>query len=438
LKYNPSMKLTSYPHLVKEWHPTKNGELTPDDFTHGSVKKVWWLCPKVEDHEWKATINNRSNGTGCPFCAGSGTSQPEIRILCELKYLFGSDEIAWRSRIDGVEIDIFISKYNIGIEYDGSHWHKGKLQTDEDKNKFFQIKDIQIIRVREHPLEVISINDIVVQQYSLTKDNLNALIMKIKAGLKQPVEINFDDYINNSTFLNEKEFNRFISFLPSPPPEYSFLNTNPEIVKQWHHEKNNPLKPENFTQYSGKKVWWKCSKGDDHEWKTTIAHRSGGRGCPFCSGKKTSKSNNLLARNPKVASEWHPTKNGNFRPENFTYGSDKKFWWKCPEGEDHEWETTIKHRSIGQDCPFCAGKKASKTNNLLVKNPKLASEWHPTKNKDLKPEELTPRSGKKVWWQCPKSEAHEWKGIIHDRSKRGKGGCPFCSGRKTLNYDLFK
>ena len=40
------MKLSSYPHLVKEWHPTKNGELTPDDFTHGTHKKVWWLCSK--------------------------------------------------------------------------------------------------------------------------------------------------------------------------------------------------------------------------------------------------------------------------------------------------------------------------------------------------------------------------------------------------------
>jgi hypothetical protein len=37
------MKLSSIPHLVKEWHPTKNGDLTPDDFTHGSNKKVWWL-----------------------------------------------------------------------------------------------------------------------------------------------------------------------------------------------------------------------------------------------------------------------------------------------------------------------------------------------------------------------------------------------------------
>ena len=52
------MKLTSFPHLVKEWHPTKNGELTPDDFTHGSHKKVWWLCHK--GHSYDAAPSKRT------------------------------------------------------------------------------------------------------------------------------------------------------------------------------------------------------------------------------------------------------------------------------------------------------------------------------------------------------------------------------------------
>jgi hypothetical protein len=429
--------LAKNPLLASEWHPTKNKDLKPEDFTPMSTKKVWWQCPKSEDHEWESTIGNRSYGNGCPFCAGSGTSQPEIRILCELKYLFGSDEIAWRSRIDGVEIDIFISKYNIGVEFDGSYWHKGKLQTDVDKNKFFQTKGIQIIRVREHPLQVISKNDVIVQQKPLTKDDLNALILNIKAGLKLPLKINCDDYIGNSSFLNEKEFKRFISFLPSPPPEYSILRTHPEISKQWHYEKNSPLKPENFTFGSQKKVWWKCPKGEEHEWEIGIVRRcSLGRGCPFCAGKRVSKTNNLLARNPKVASEWHPTMNNDLKPEDFTYGSDKKVWWQCPKDNDHEWEAVIKNRSRGLGCPFCSGKKVSKTNNLLARNPKVASEWHPTKNKDLKPEDFTLMSGKKVWWQCPKSKDHEWEACINDRSRGSR--CPFCAGRKILNYDLFK
>ena len=54
--------------LISEWHPEKNDSLVPDDFTAGSRKKVWWKCSKGDDHEWEATIQNRTRGTNCPFC----------------------------------------------------------------------------------------------------------------------------------------------------------------------------------------------------------------------------------------------------------------------------------------------------------------------------------------------------------------------------------
>ena len=56
-----------YPDLVKEWHPTKNGKLTPYDVTPGSGKKVWWKFD--QDHEWKVIISSRTRGNGCPYCA---------------------------------------------------------------------------------------------------------------------------------------------------------------------------------------------------------------------------------------------------------------------------------------------------------------------------------------------------------------------------------
>ena len=68
--------LSSYPELVKEWHPTKNGDLKPEDFTLGSIKKVWWLCP--EGHEYLSVIGNRAKKnkpTGCPYCSGNRVSE---------------------------------------------------------------------------------------------------------------------------------------------------------------------------------------------------------------------------------------------------------------------------------------------------------------------------------------------------------------------------
>ena len=55
------------PDLVKEWHPSANGSLTPRKVTIGYAKKVWWICR--DSHEWRATIKSRMNGSGCPICS---------------------------------------------------------------------------------------------------------------------------------------------------------------------------------------------------------------------------------------------------------------------------------------------------------------------------------------------------------------------------------
>ena len=149
--------------------------------------------------------------------------------------------------------------------------------------------------MRQEPLEFTSVNDIAVSKKPLTKEDLNNLVLKIKSVLKEPEEINFDDYMSKSFFLNDKSFKRFISFFPSPPPEYSLLNTHPELAKEWNFQKNSPLKPEYFTYGSDKKVWWQCSNNHEHEWEAKIANRSrGGSHCSIC------RKNNILKNQLKL------------------------------------------------------------------------------------------------------------------------------------------
>jgi hypothetical protein len=59
--------------LSREWHPTKNKNLTPKDVTTGNNNKAWWLCSK--GHEWPAVIQSRSRGAGCPYCIGLYASE---------------------------------------------------------------------------------------------------------------------------------------------------------------------------------------------------------------------------------------------------------------------------------------------------------------------------------------------------------------------------
>lgn len=59
-----------------------------------------------------------------------------------------------------------------------------------------------------------------------------------------------------------------------------FAKIHPELVEEWHNEKNGELTPFDVPSSSKRKVWWKCNFG--HEWFADIDHRHQGRGCPFC------------------------------------------------------------------------------------------------------------------------------------------------------------
>ena len=64
------------PERAKEWHPTKNGGLQPEDVALNYSKRVWWQCKR--GHEWQTTPNCRERGTGCPFCNSVATSRLEL------------------------------------------------------------------------------------------------------------------------------------------------------------------------------------------------------------------------------------------------------------------------------------------------------------------------------------------------------------------------
>ena len=144
---------------------------------------------------------------------------------------------------------------------------------------------------------------------------------------------------------------------------------------------------------------------------------------------KLTNSYNLKKINPKLAKEWHPTKNGNLTPKDVLPKSGKKVWWRCTN--DHDRHASIISRARGKGCPSCPIKTAPAEYNLQVVNPKLAKEWHPVKNGDLTPKDVFPGSHKKVWWLCEKG--HAWKAFVFSR-KRGSG-CPHCNRQeRSLAY----
>ena len=68
--------------------------------------------------------------------------------------------------------------------------------------------------------------------------------------------------------------------------------------------------------------------------------------------------------------------------------------------------------------------------SLYAAQPDVAARWHPTKNNNLSPKDVTPGSGKKVWWQCEKG--HEWEAVIYSVTASKTNGCPYCNSKKLL------
>jgi len=207
-----------------------------------------------------------------------------------------------------------------------------------------------------------------------------------------------------------------------------FLINHKSLMLEWDYNKNEQLglNPGELSFGSNKKAWWICPKG--HNYEAVIQSRViRGDGCPYCSGHKAIQGvNDLATLYPQITEEWDYKKNEKLGlyTSAVSYGSSKKAWWVCPKG--HEYETAINRRTLrGNGCPICSGHKTvSGVNDFATLFPEIAKEWHPTRNGDLKANEVSKKNGRKVWWQC--KYGHEWQATVKDRVIDNTG-CPECS-----------
>jgi len=414
--------MTDNPELASQWDYEKNAPLTPDDVAPRSTKRVWWIgtC----GHQWMAQISerNRSNrkGSGCPICnKNSRTSLQEQTVYYYIRQVF-PDAINSDRRFS-LEFDIFIPSINTAIEYDGYMWHTKDLRdtTDEKKNRLCVEKGIRLIRILEPKLPLFQ-DCICLQRDNMTDGCLETIIEQLCDFLTEG-EVKLSPNIS-------RDRQKILSMYETASKENSLQALRPDIAIEWHPTKNGTLKPENLTVNSGQKVWWSCSTCG-YEWEGSVHARTNkGRkmnGCPVCAGTiAVAGLNDFASAYPELAKEWHPTKNGEIKPDMITRGSHRKIWWlgKC----GHEWEAHLHHRIAGSGCPYCTNKLVLPGfNDLITTNPELVSEWDP--DNDIQPSDVVLGSEIVVSWICP--QGHKYQSPV---CRRKTSGCPYCAGQRVL------
>lgn len=111
-------------------------------------------------------------------------------------------------------------------------------------------------------------------------------------------------------------------------------------------------------------------------------------------------------------------------PTQLLCNSPKQVWWKCPEGPDHDYFTSVRTRTQeGHICPFCSNKKVSVTNSLARVFPELAKEWHPVLNEGLRPEDVTCASSSDPCPAYPPTHPSGLDNLVHLRSPSWSAKC---------------
>lgn len=287
----------SNPTLLTQWHPTLNGTLTPTDVHAGTSRKVWWI--DEFGHEWDASPGHRSAGQGCPICAGK-------RVIAGIN-------------------DLTTIRPELAEE-----WHPTRNELRADQVTPGSGRRAWWLDRHGHEWE------------STINNRSWGTGCPICAG--HQVLAGFND----------------------------LASRNPTLAAQWHPTRNQ-LRADQVTSFSGLKGWWLDAHG--HEWESTIRNRAYGNGCPVCAeavwiarrdanpGAKSLGGNrhrlpgvnDMAATHPELASEWHPSRNGQLTPSDVFAGTSRKLWWRDALG--HEWEANGNSRLSGSGCPICAGQQ---------------------------------------------------------------------------------
>lgn len=373
---------TLFPDIATEWHPYKNAELKPSSITAHSKKKVWWLCSR--GHSYEQTVERRTRrGSACYYCSGHKV----LKGFNDLASVNPSLSVEWHpsknAPLTPYEVTAGSGKRvwwlcPIGHEYQA---------TIHDRNT----------------------------------DNTQCPICNLRVQTSFPEQATFfyvhklySDAINKykPVFLGSMELDIYI---PSIHTGIEFDGAN------WHQSDE---------QYEREIRKYKLCQ-ENHVKPIRI--------------NLTSIDNSLAILRPDVASKWDYVKNQDLTPDMFTVSSNEIIWWKCPDcGREWKYSINSMTRKGRFGCAECSKKHRGKSftqgvvkkvGSLAETMPELFKEWHPTKNGDLTPNDITAGKFKPVWWLRPKC-GYEWQASPNNR-KRGIG-CPCCSGRvpKTVINDL--
>lgn len=279
-----------YPHLILEWHPTKNSELkwTLWEVTHGSRKEAWWLCPEC-GNEWEREIRSRAGDrTGCPECAKKIRGQKNSTPKPEQSFgnLYPQYVAEWHPEKNDWSPHEFRPEATyraVWICPKCNHEWSANIKTRVmgqgrcKKCESFGTKHPDLLQ--EWNTELNSKSAFEVSHAS----HYNAAWICSTCGKGWRASVH-NRVIGATGCPVCSKINQVIG-QRKPKPGNSLAETFPIVALEWHptlnvDEMGKILTPWDISSKSGFNAHWICARG--HQWQTTVKVRANGSGCPHC------------------------------------------------------------------------------------------------------------------------------------------------------------
>lgn len=231
---------------------------------------------------WTPLPDNILRGMGCPSCNNENkTSFAEQAILF---YCNKFTTALNRCMKFGVEIDIWLPELNIGVEYNGMHWHNDRQHKDRVKLDILQKNNIRIITIQDNGNN--SVCGDVIAHIGYGK-NFNEIDWAIKQLLTL---LNVSDVEVNT----EQDEQMIYAQYTSSKKEKSFMFNYPDKAKEWDYEKND-VTPDMVSKQSGRKYFRICPLCGT-SYKTSLSNWVRRSGCHICADERQRGSNNIMAK----------------------------------------------------------------------------------------------------------------------------------------------
>ena len=277
------------PELAKEWHPTLNGTLTPDQVVEYSSKRVWWKCHLGEDHVWNQTVSVRSSmGTGCPCCAGL-----KVSITNSLSSLYPDVATYWSGPF---------SPFRLGCHWLATSgkrvWWKCNAEVDHEwRTQVYK----RTIEGQGCPCCAYPIRKVVPSNSLSTTHPQLASEWDYNRNDRRPTEYaagsgksvhwvcemghSYEATISNRSKLDNATGCPYCAGRKVlPDGSNSLAASHPHLISEWDVEANGGLTAWDVRPMTHNKAHWICSEvGCGNRWEAAISSRSSqGSGCPKC------------------------------------------------------------------------------------------------------------------------------------------------------------